>query len=118
MFARKQVAQFAARGGSRGSKNPRKSFAAPLADPYADPDSIVMPHVDEALRIVCRAMLDEQNQLLPLLQHELTLLDLKEDVVKSLAHLRDRIGVPRDMPLATARQFRAYLNWAIDILAK
>lgn len=113
------VARFAARGGSRGSKNPRKGFAAPLADPYADPDSIAMPRVDEALRIVCRAMLlDDDDQLLPLLEHELTLLDLKEDVVKSLAYLRDRIGVPRDMPLTAARQFRAYLNWAIDIIAK
>lgn len=28
----------------------------------------------------------------------------------------DQIGVPRDMSYPAARQFRAHLNWAIDIL--
>ena len=32
----------------------------------------------------------------------------------SAAYLRDRVGVPRDMPLPAARQFRAHLNWFID----
>lgn len=40
----------------------------------------------------------------------------REGVASSLVYLRDRVGVPRDMPLAAARQFRAHLNWAIDIL--
>ena len=42
--------------------------------------------------------------------------DKARDVASALAYLRDRIGVPRDMPLAAARQFRAHLNAAIDSL--
>lgn len=37
-------------------------------------------------------------------------------VVPSLAYLRDRVCVPRDLKLPAARQFRAHLNWAIDQL--
>jgi len=119
------VSRFAARGGSKGSKNPRKGFAAPLADPYADPDDVARPVVDGALRIVCLAMLDEKNadedDVLQRFENKLTSCvpsDLKEDVAMSLAYLRDRVGVPRDMPLAAARQLRAYLNWAIDVVSK
>ena len=39
-----------------------------------------------------------------------------DDVLGSLAYLRDRIGVPRDLPLASGRQLRAHLNWAIRSL--
>lgn len=37
-------------------------------------------------------------------------------VCVSAAYLRDRVGVPRDLPLPAARQLRAHLNWLIDEL--
>jgi len=110
-----QVAIFASRGGSRGAKNPRKAFQAPLADPYAEPDEEVLPFVDSVLRVVCEALLTEQSQI----QRQLTDFvpkHLKDDVIQSLVYLRERVGVPRDMPFAAARQLRAYLNMAIDTI--
>ena len=32
------------------------------------------------------------------------------DLCVSLAYVRDQVGVPRDMPLAAARQLRTHLN--------
>jgi len=120
-----KVARFAARGGVDGAKNPRKSFGAPLADPYANPDQSVVPSVDAVLRIVCAALLedgedDDHGAVLQSMEQSLrdsVLSGQAKGVVGSLAYLRDRVGVPRDMPLAAARQFRAHLNWAIDVVA-
>jgi glutathione S-transferase len=89
-----------------------------LADPYAVPDDRVRPFVDSALRAVCAALLDEESLDL----HKDTLLEAVpknqvKGVVSSMAYLRDRIGVPRDLPLAAARYLRAYLNWGIDVLS-
>jgi glutathione S-transferase len=111
------VSRFAARGGLKGSKNPRKSFGAQLADPYAEPDEEVRPYVDAALREVCAALLDDnspdnyKDAIVSVVPKEQI-----EGVCSSLAYLRDRVGVPRDLPLASARYLRAYLNWGIDTL--
>jgi glutathione S-transferase len=112
------VAKFAARGGPKGGKNIRKTFGAPLADPYADPDEKVKPSVDAALRVVCAALLDDESAD----NHKEAMLaavpkDHADGVMSSLEYLRDRVGVPRDLPLASARYFRAYLNWGIDTLS-
>lgn len=119
-----KVAKFAARGGPEGAKNPRKGFGAELADPYANPDAQLVPYVNTALQTVCRALLAEGGPS----SHEAALSEMKQtletetpkdkarDVSSALAYLRDRIGVPRDLPLASARQLRAHLNAAIDVL--
>lgn len=38
---------------------------------------------------------------------------LPKQVKKAVEHLRDNVGVPRDMSYPAARQLRAHLNWAI-----
>ena len=113
------ISRFASRGGPKGSKNPRKSFGAQLADPYAEPDGEVLPYVDTALREVCAALLDDESPE----KHVASLVSAipkehVDGVCSSLAYLRDRVGVPRDLPLASARYLRAYLNWGIDTLAE
>jgi glutathione S-transferase len=117
----KAVASFAARGGPRGARNPRKTFGAELADPYARPDGDLVEPVDEALRVVAAAMLGTEANAVPSADHAEALSRVAggrsgDGVASSLAYLRDRIGVPRDLPLASARYLRAYLNWAISVL--
>ena len=38
-------------------------------------------------------------------------------VLASAVYMRDRVGVPRDLPYPAARQLRAHLNWLIDSLS-
>lgn len=116
-----KVAQFAARGGPKGAKNPRKSFGASLADPYAASDDSIAPYVDAALRVVCQVLSAVEEEI-PETKWEETLLGVVPEqqakgVISSLSYVRDRVGVPRDLPLASARYLRAYLNWAIDVLS-
>jgi glutathione S-transferase len=113
------VSKFAARGGPKGSKNHRKTFGAELADPYADPDLSIAPTVDAAIRVVCLALSSTE---LPDDSYSKMLIDVVpanqvDGVVSSMAYLRDRVGVPRDLPLAAGRYLRAYLNWGIDVLS-
>eukprot|EP00980_Cylindrotheca_fusiformis_P006770 scaffold1413_cov117-Cylindrotheca_fusiformis.AAC.10 len=117
-----KVARFAARGGPDGAKNPRKTFGAELADPYAATDESVLGSVDEALRIVCLALQATDQPDQPDAEYQEMLKDAipsqnTPGVVSSIVYLRDRVGVPRDLPLASGRYLRAYLNWAIDTLS-
>ena len=111
------IVRFAARGaGSKGMPG----YSAPLADPKAVPNDAVQASVDAVLRIVAAAMLEGTEACEAELSGVSEAL-VKEggtgfagDVVASLAYLRDRVGVPRDMRLPAARQLRAHLNWAIS----
>lgn len=61
-----QVSRFAARGGQLGGRNQRKSFGAELADPYALPDENALPHVDAALRVVCKVSVVHDQEKNPI----------------------------------------------------
>jgi glutathione S-transferase len=119
-----KVSIFSSRGGPKGAKNPRKAFGAELADPYAESDASVVDAVDAALRITGLALqdvVDHTGKDLPTSKYTGLLKSAVptqhvEGVISSLEYLRDRIGVPRDLPLASARYLRAYLNWAIGTL--
>nr|WEU39141.1 glutathione S-transferase [Saccharina japonica] len=115
------VARFACRGAGRGSGWSMLPGRAPLSDPNASPNLHILPDVDYCLRRIASAMMKgslEEDQAV------LTsgAVSSGQDpgtvaaVEASLVYLRDRIGVPRDMSYPAARQFRAHLNWAIDIL--
>jgi len=114
------IATFSARGGPKGASNMRKTFGAELADPFAKADDALVPAVEACLKILGAAMLEGPPNAVPDDQYARALLeqagDVSEGVASSLAYLRDRIGVPRDLPLAAARYLRAYLNWAISQL--
>lgn len=71
--------------------------------------------LDEALRVVVQAMVygvEKFQQSPEALKHK----EFDKSVAMSLRFLRDRICVPRDMSFAAARQLRAHLNWAADII--
>ena len=111
------VVRFALRGvGSPGSR----PVSAPLSDPTATPGMEHEAQVDAALRHVAHLMLTGKVQ-----DGSHNTVNISRDssddgvvsadgVPLSLGYLRDRVGVPRDMPLPAARQFRAHLNWMID----
>ncbi|CAM9497065.1 unnamed protein product [Ectocarpus sp. 12 AP-2014] len=81
---------------------------AELADPNAKPNKDFLPPVDAALRHVVHALLEghEAAKSTGLSQQNPV-----EQVQLCLEYLRDRVGVPRDLPFAAARQLRAHLNW-------
>lgn len=94
-------------------------YSAMLSDPNAVPNDAVKNGVGSVLQTISMALLEGVDR------HEETMIKMAETIVKeggddysegviaSLAYLRDRVGVPRDMRLPAARQLRAHLNWAI-----
>jgi glutathione S-transferase len=112
------IVAFAARGAGRKGM---PSYMAPLADPNATSNEVVQNAVGAVMRLVCAALLDGSTD-----KHDATMKEMAQTlvqqeefatgVVNSLAYLRDRVGVPRDMRLPAARQLRAHLNWSIGTI--
>jgi len=116
------IVKFASRGAGRKGMPP---YMAPLADPNATPSEAVATGVDCVLQTVSMALLEgvtaerEDNMV----RISKTIVkdggsDYANGVIDSLAYLRDRTGVPRDMRLPAARQLRAHLNWSIEKILK
>lgn len=124
-FNNAAIVAFAARGAGRRGMPP---VSAPLADPNATSNAAVQASVDSVLRMICAVMLEGTESSNPTASEKAEMeslsaaivneggIDFADDVVNSLAYLRDRVGVPRDMKLPAARLVRAHLNWSIAIL--
>merc|ERR1712194_730540 len=115
-FNHMNIVKFASRGAGKKGMPP---YGAPLADPNATSNEAVPASVDATLRVISLAMLEGTDKVDSAMAEVASAIvkeggeSFSQDVVNSLSYLRDRIGVPRDMRLPAARQFRAHLNWAI-----
>mmetsp|Transcript_10547 Transcript_10547/g.31818 ORF Transcript_10547/g.31818 Transcript_10547/m.31818 type:complete len:95 (+) Transcript_10547:78-362(+) len=87
---------------------------AEYADPNATPNENFVDYVDAALRAVAQSLLESPAAA------EAGLVQGGEPAAaaEALAYLRDRVGVPRDMPHRSAQLLRAHLNHIIDALEK
>lgn len=115
------VARFCLRG--LDTAEPGKPVDAPLADPNRQPDLAYQQPMQRALQC-CAAALLLGTDAVAEQYADCRWLEVpgksKQDgaaaVIAGLQYLRDRVGVPRDMQLAPARQLRAHLNFVIDLV--
>lgn len=116
------VVKFSLRGPGTPGQPP---VSAPLADPNALAALEYHEAADAGLRHVAHALLlgvDEKQAS----SQPLRVSSSQPDdgpaydtgaVQLAAGYLRDRVGVPRDLPLPAARQLRAHCNWLIDSMA-
>ena len=110
---KEKLVKFACRGvGKRGSPG----VSAELADPNAKSGEEYIPAVDSALRLVMLSMLEGTMAVEQRLVEKQDALPIQA-ISESLKYLRDRIGVPRDMTVHAAQQFRANINWLLTYIA-
>jgi len=119
VFNHENIVMFSSRGAGQKGMPP---YMAALSDPNAVPNEAVASSIDSCLRLVSLALLKGSDNMNDEMQ-KISSAILNEggsqfagDVVSSLAYLRDRVGVPRDMRLPAARQLRAHLNWSIGTI--
>mmetsp|Transcript_28528 Transcript_28528/g.37323 ORF Transcript_28528/g.37323 Transcript_28528/m.37323 type:complete len:522 (-) Transcript_28528:303-1868(-) len=92
---------------------------ADLADPNAQPDNRYVDQVSIALRHIIGVLLAQQEEsLIEAMQISGSSMEgcNKAELTACLEYLRDRVGVPRDMSFAAAKQLRAHLNCLIQSL--
>jgi len=98
----------------RGIANRGRRYGAPLANPDADTNSVsaYRSAVDVALRQVLSSMLaaNSNTDSIATSSNKLAEGYPSKEVKECMLYIRDRVGVPRDMTVHGARQFRAYIN--------
>ena len=74
---------------------------------FKDPETSTKAMVDLGFRYVSHALLSGVENVgeIPV--------GLSKEAAVSLAYLRDRVGVPRDLTYPAARQLRAHLQWLV-----
>ncbi|CAM9731997.1 unnamed protein product [Phaeothamnion confervicola] len=131
---RAAVTRFACRGAGTSSGWSNRPGRALLSDPDAVPNDDVASDVSLVLRAVAAALLaGETTTAAAALSTAAVAASAVAKagggggdatgvagraaaVAQCVEYLRDRVGVPRDMPYPAARQLRAHLNWARDMV--
>ncbi|KAH8098798.1 glutathione S-transferase [Aureococcus anophagefferens] len=105
--------RFAARGCRRATRRKTARGKAPLADP----DVVSVPGVarpSTRCRIVVARLLADEGA--DALAADAARVLPAAPAAAAMAYLRDRVGVPRDMPHAEAHELRRALAWLHDVL--
>lgn len=100
------VVKFALRG---AGKPGTKTFQAPLADPYAVPALEYQEQMSQVLLLVADGLLSGAPSVASAISNVANEKEARSALKKSIAYLRERVGVPRDVSYPAARQLRAYL---------
>lgn len=96
---------------------------APFSNPNAKPNEDIVPAVEAALRHAAHALLISVEAKQEMESGSLRVASTSEygyldgaPCYAALKYLRDRVGVPRDLYLPSARQLRAHLTWIMESL--